>query len=58
MGAHSETQYYKSFVDCLQPIENNPKIQRMKNKNTNTRYKQIKYNKLSKYEYKCKYKVQ
>ena len=41
MGAHSETQYYKSFVDCLQPIENNPKIQRMKNTNTNIRYKQI-----------------
>ena len=44
MGAHSETQYYKSFVDCLQPIENNPKIQRMKNTNTNTRYKQIQQN--------------
>ena len=41
MGAHSETQYYKSFVDCLQPIENNPKIQRMKKTNTNIRYKQI-----------------
>ena len=59
MGAHSETQYYKSFVDCLQPIENNPKIQRMKNTNTNKRYKQIKYSKLSKYEYKYKeWKIQ
>ena len=44
MGAHSETQYYKSFVDCLQPIENNPKIQRMKNTNANIRYKQIQTN--------------
>ena len=44
MGAHSETQYYKSFVDCLQPIENNPKIQRMKNTNANIRYKQMQKN--------------